>query len=164
VDIEAEKGLKALLDLRCALAAYVRTWISFEQSSLASSKGSRAGVNLNALLFSLKDALYQASVCDMPCVLQRLENSQVDEDVVVVIKKQHYCLTRLAEHILASMYTLLVSMGSRIDEVVDMDSLKRLCGPAIATLDQLVEKRQLGGDVDSFTVLVRKAKGQLYGQ
>ena len=164
VDIEAEKGLKALLDLRCALAAYVRTWISFEQPSLASSKGSNAGTNVNALLFSLKDALYQASVFDMPYVLQKLENNQVDKEVGAVMKKQHSCLTRLAEHILASMYTLLVSMGSDIDAVADMDSLKRLCGPAIATLDQLVEKRQLGGDVDSFSVLVRKTKGQLYGQ
>ena len=80
------------------------------------------------------------------------------------MKKQFVLLKRLVEHLLASMYIVMNSIRGKIEGDVDIDSLRRLCGPAIANLEQLVDKQQISDNADaSFSVLLRKAKGQLYG-
>lgn len=159
-DTEAEKGCKALFELRSSLAAYIRTWISCEQKGLAFSM--QPSENINSLLFLLKDALYQVSLYDLPHVLHKLEiPASAGDDTT---KKQFSILKRLAEHLLASMYVVMNSMRGKMGGAIDIDSLRRLCGPAIANLEQLVEKGQISDNVDSsFSVLLRKAKGQLYG-
>ncbi len=152
--LEAEKSCKALFELRSSLAAYIRTWISCEHDHVSFLKQSSA--NINSLLFLLKDALYQASLYDLPHVLQKMD--------AAIVKKQFVLLKRLVEHLLASMYIVMNSIRGKIEGDVDIDSLRRLCGPAIANLEQLVDKQQISDNADaSFSVLLRKAKGQLYG-
>ena len=157
-DMEAERSCKALFELRSSLAAYIRTWISCEHEHLAFLKQSTA--NINSLLFLLKDALYQASLYDLPHVLNKIEANATH----TIVQKQFAQLKRLVEHLLACMYIVMNSIRGTLDGDVDIDSLRRLCGPAIANLEQLVDKQQISDSVDSsFSVLLRKAKGQLYG-
>ena len=140
---------------------YIRIWLSQvqEMPSSSPSRTSKGSVEVTSILFSLKDALYQSAMYDLPRVLDQLHGSKS----ATHLKKQLSVLIRLMEHVLASMYIAMSGSSSSSISSGDLDKLRRLCGPAIANLEQLIDKEQLPGDAESFAVLLRKTKAQLYG-
>ncbi len=149
-----------LMELRSSLAMYIRIWLAQVQEKAPfpppTGKGS---VEVTSILFSLKDALYQSAMYDLPRALDQLHASKD----AILLKKQVSVLIRLMEHVLASMYIAMSGSPSSSISSGDLDKLRRLCGPAIANLEQLIEKEQIPADAESFAVLLRKTKAQLYG-
>jgi len=153
---------RSVIELRASLAAYIRIC-----TSLQASTSQRSPVDSSALLLLLKDVLYQATIYDIPYVFQRKSSADVmEKHKIFMSDKQLSALVRLLEHALACMFVELAGKDGKpplSDGSKEMENLRRLCKPVIASLEQYVASQQLPGDSDSFAVILRRTKAQLYG-
>ena len=134
--LAAEKASKALFELRSALSAYLRTAIDGLVTSAADT---------NSLLSLLQSALYQAALFDLPHVISEGGAGGLP------------ALLRFVEHVLASMFTVMIRIGRRSDaKEIDVEVIRRGCAAPLAALEGM----DLGSS--SMELLIRKVKGVMY--
>ena len=130
-----EKAFKALFELRSALSMYLRTAIDELLASAADT---------NSLMLLLQSALYQAALYDLPHVMSGDAGGLP-------------ALLRFIEHILASMFTVMIRTSRSSDaKDVDIEVIRRGCAAPLAALEGM----DLGSS--SMELLIRKVKGVLY--
>jgi len=159
----------SVIELRASLALYIQLWVSKQKDDQLVR--SLLPIDSSALLTLLKDVLYQASLQDIPFIMHWTETSIKEgseskawQQSKVVLKKQLHALVRMLEHALSCMYMeLKTNKNDSGRSALDLDNLQRLCEPSIANLEQYVASGILPGDMDSFEVLLRRTKAQLYG-
>ena len=153
---------RSVIELRASLAAYIRICTSAQASTYQ-----RSPVDSTALLLLLKDLLYQATMYDVPYIFQRKRSvDALEKRNILMLDEQLFALVRLLEHALACMFAELVGKDGKpplSEGSKEMENLRRLCKPVIASLEQYVASQQLPGDSDSFAVILRRTKAQLFG-
>ena len=142
-DARAEKASKTLFELRSALSAYIRTAID------------GLLVDANSLMLLLQSGLYQACMFDLP-------------HVVSAGGVGLPALLRYAEHVLASMFTVLTRVrggkGKGMDVDMDMDGIRRGCAAPLAALEGMMADRERDASAggESMELLIRKVKGVMF--
>ena len=142
-DARAEKASKTLFELRSALSAYIRTAID------------GLLVDANSLMLLLQSGLYQACMFDLP-------------HVVSAGGVGLPALLRYAEHVLASMFTVLTRVrggkGMDMDVDMDMDGIRRGCAAPLAALEGMMADRERDASAggESMELLIRKVKGVMF--
>lgn len=104
---------------------------------------------------------------DIPYIFQRKRSADaIEKRRIFMLDKQLFALVRLLEQALACMFVELAGQDGNpplSDGSKEMENLRRLCKPVIASLEQYVASQQLPGDSDSFAVILRRTKAQLFG-
>jgi hypothetical protein len=104
---------------------------------------------------------------DIPYIFQRKRSADaIEKRRIFMLDKQLFALVRLLEQALACMFVELAGKDGNpplSDGSKEMENLRRLCKPVIASLEQYVASQQLPGDSDSFAVILRRTKAQLFG-
>ena len=130
-----EKAYKALFELRSALSMYLRTAIDGLLTS---------ATDTNSLMLLLQSALYQAALYDLPHVVSGAAGCLP-------------ALLRFVEHVLASMFTVMMRIRRISDgKDVDIEVIRRGCAAPLAALEGM----DLGSS--SMELLIRKVKGVMY--
>lgn len=158
--------------------AYVRSWRVAQKNGVQTLQSTES----SSLLFLFKDVLFQATSYDIPHIIQKLNDKrghaetptkamEPDNVMGIHLRKHLACTVRLLETTLACLYLeledkstmdRLVSLKRR-EDAENLDKLRRLCEPSIATLEQYTSTHQLPGDTESFEILLRRTKARLYG-
>jgi len=140
-DARAEKASKTLFELRSALSAYIRTAID------------GLLVDANSLMLLLQSGLYQACMFDLP-------------HVVSAGGVGLPALLRYAEHVLASMFTVLTRVRGHeaMEKGMDMDGIRRGCAAPLAALEGMMadRERDVSAGGESMELLIRKVKGVMF--